>query len=45
LPVVMWRATQDTTDPTLAAVATFLSAVTTSLFIVFLLVRRRVPMP
>jgi ABC-type spermidine/putrescine transport system permease subunit II len=45
LPVVMWSATQDTTDPTLAAVATFLSAVTTSLFLVFLLVRRRAPMP
>ncbi len=43
LPVVMWGATQDTTDPTLAAVATFLSLVTTLLFVGFLFVRRRVP--
>ncbi len=41
LPVVMWSATQDTTDPTLAAVATFLSVVTTGLLLVFLCVRRR----
>jgi putative spermidine/putrescine transport system permease protein len=41
LPVVMWSATQDTTDPTLAAVATFLSVVTTALLLLFLLVRRR----
>jgi putative spermidine/putrescine transport system permease protein len=43
LPVVMWGATQDTTDPTLAAVATFLSLVTTLLFVVFLFIRRRDP--
>jgi ABC-type spermidine/putrescine transport system permease subunit II len=44
LPVVMWGATQDTTDPTLAAVATFLSVVTTAAFLLFLLVRRRTPL-
>jgi putative spermidine/putrescine transport system permease protein len=36
LPVVMWGAAQDTTDPTLAAVATFLSVIT----VAFLLIAR-----
>lgn len=37
LPVVMWAATRESTNPTLAAVATFLSAVSTALLLVLLL--------
>jgi putative spermidine/putrescine transport system permease protein len=37
LPVVMWAATRESTNPTLAAVATFLSTVSTALLLVLLL--------
>ena len=39
LPVVMWAATRESTNPTLAAVATFLSTVSTVLLLVVLLRR------
>ncbi len=41
LPVVMWGASTDTTDPTLAAVATFLSTTTTTLLVLFLFLQSR----
>jgi putative spermidine/putrescine transport system permease protein len=41
LPVVMWSAAQDSTDPTLAAVATFLSVITVSLLLLSHAIRRR----
>lgn len=41
LPVVMWAATRESTNPTLAAVATFLSTVSTALLLVLLLRKRK----
>lgn len=41
LPVVMWSAAQDSTDPTLAAVATFLSVITVLLLLVSHAIRRK----
>ena len=41
LPVVMWSAAQDSTDPTLAAVATFLSVITVLILLLSHVIRRR----
>jgi len=41
LPVVMWSAAQDSTDPTLAAVATFLSVITVLLLLSSYAIRRK----
>ncbi len=41
LPVVMWSAAQDSTDPTLAAVATFLSVITVVLLLASHAIRRK----
>jgi putative spermidine/putrescine transport system permease protein len=41
LPVVMWSAAQDSTDPTLAAVATFLSVITVLLLLSSHAIRRK----
>jgi putative spermidine/putrescine transport system permease protein len=41
LPVVMWSAAQDSTDPTLAAVATFLSLITVLLLLLSHAIRRK----
>lgn len=43
LPVEMWEQVRQVVDPTVAAVATTLLAVTTALFVVLLVVRRQAP--